>query len=436
MQSTSDNANGGVAERRKGRSGLLLSAALTTSAHLSKIAVGFLLLKLVAVYLGVEGMGRLGNFMSAVLFLSLLAGGGIQNGIIKYVAEYKARPRALLRFLADARAYSLGFCVLILIAALAFNVPLAHFLMGEGGYGWLVIVLGLAQFGFAFSNIVNGAANGLHQTKVYAAIQIIGNLFTLPIAWWLISHHGLAGAALAMVTFYLSYSLPALYFHGRSRLRRSVRWQKFSWQRLSRLGGFTLMAIVGSISVPLVEIVVRQLLTGTVGLEAAGLWQASIKLSSAYMGFFVVFLAAYFMPIVSAQQDRARIAGTVRKFMMLVMGLFLAGASVFYLLREYFIPLLLSQEFSGLTDFIQYQLIGDFLRIATYVIGFVVVAKAATRLYVVLEIGQGVLFCLFSVLALHRGWGLQGVFMAHVAMNVIYFLTSVIGFYFYSRRTV
>jgi len=432
----SGNLSCSVDEKRKGRVGPLLGAILTTSAHLSKIAVGFLLLKLVAVYLGVEGMGQLGNFMSAALFLSLLAGGGIQNGVIKYVAEYKTQPRALLAFLADARVYSLVFCMLIFVAALVLHAPLARFLMNADGYGWLIIVLGLAQFGFAFSNVVNGTANGLHQTKVYAAIQIIGNLLTLPLAWWLISRHGLAGAALAVVTFYLSYSLPALYFYITSRLRRSVRWQALQWSRLRRLGGFTLMAIVGSISVPVIEIVVRQLLTQQVGLDAAGLWQASIKLSSAYMGFFVVFLAAYFIPIVSAQQDRRLIAATVRRFMALVMGLFLIGGTVFYLLREFFIPLLLSPAFSELTRFIQYQLIGDFLRIATYVIGFVVVAKAATRLYIVLEIGQGVLFCLFSVVALRQGWGLQGVFMAHVAMNVIYFMCSVIGFYIYSRRAV
>ncbi|MFK0312813.1 O-antigen translocase [Pseudomonas sp. NPDC090233] len=432
----SDNASSAVVQKRGGRSGLLFSAVLTTSAHLSKIAVGFLLLKLIAVYLGVEGMGQLGNFMSAVLFLSLLAGGGIQNGIIKYVAEFKSRPRVLLGFLADARAYSLGFCSLILVAALAFHVPLARFLMGEEGYDWLIVVLGLAQFGFAFTNIVNGTANGLHETKVYAAIQIIGNVLTLPIAWWLISHHGLAGAALAMVVFYLSYSLPAFYFYIQSRLRRSVRWHKVQAPKLRRLGGFTLMAIVGAISVPVVEIVVRRMLTESVGLEAAGLWQASIKLSSAYMGFFVVFLAAYFMPIVSAQQDRKLIAVTVRKFMGLVMGLFIVGGTGFYLLREHLIPLLLSGDFSDLADVIQYQLIGDCLRISTYVIGFVVVAKAATRLYVALEVGQGVLFCLFSVVALQRGAGLEGVFMAHVAMNVIYFLVSVTGFYFYTRRTV
>lgn len=428
-------SSGDLKMRRVARSGLLLSAALTTLAQLSKIGVGFLLLKLVAVYLGVEGMGQLGNFMSAVLFLSLLAGGGIQNGVIKYVAEYKARPRDLLRFLADARYYSLVFCSVIVLIAIVFQAPLARFLMGDEKFQWLIVVMGLAQFGFAFSNLVNGTANGLHKTKVYASIQIIGNSITLPIAWWLTRQYGLAGAALAMLTFYLSYTLPALYFYARSRLRPTIRWRTFEWPRMRKLCSFTLMAIVGALSVPVVEIVVRQSLTDSVGLEAAGLWQASIKLSSAYMGFFVVFLAAYFMPIVSAEQDRQRVANTVRKFMLLVMGLFFVGASVLYLMRGFFIPLLLSQEFSGLTSYIQYQLIGDFLRISTYVIGFVVVAKAATRLYVMVEIGQGLLFCSLSVLALHQGWGLQGVFIAHVVMNVIYFLSSVTGFYIYSRRT-
>lgn len=418
------------------RGGFLRSAFLTTSAHLSKILAGFLLLKFIAVYVGVEGMGQLGNFMSVMLFMSLLAGGGIQNGVIKYVAEFKTRPRILITFLADAKAYSLFFCLIILVATVFFHVPLAHFLFKSEGYGWLILMLGLFQFVFAFINIVNGTANGLQQTQVYAGIQIVGNLLSLPTAWWLISTYGLIGAVLALVVFYLSYSLPAFYFYVRSNIRRSVRWRAVSWRGLKRLRGFTLMAVVGAISVPVVEIIVRNLITEKVGLDAAGLWQASIKLSSAYMGFFVVFLAAYFMPIVSAQQDRMHIARTVYKFIALIMVLFFVGATVFFRLRESLIPLLLSPEFSELTSYIHYQLIGDFLRVSAYVVGFVVVAKAGTSIYIVSEVGQGSFFCLFSFLALRQGWGLQGVFLAHIAMNAIYVLCALIGFYYYSRRRV
>lgn len=425
-----------LASQGAARSRTLYSAVLTTCAHLSKIAVGFLFLKLVAVNLGVEGLGQLGNFMSAVLFLSLLAGGGIQNGVIKYVAEFKARPVRLTNFLAGARVYSLSICLMFLLAAIIFSTPLARFLLGAEEYSWLIIVLGLAQFGFAFSNIVSGTANGLHDTRTYAAIQIIGNFITLPVAWLLISAFGLVGAALSMIVFYLSYTLPSIFFFVKSKLRRTVRWKRVEWAQYRNLTGFTLMAIVGSISVPLVEIVVRNVLLTDVGLNAAGLWQASIKLSSAYMGFFVVFLAAYFMPMVSAQDNRKEVSRIVLKYMCLVAGIFSVGALGFYLLRGFLIPLVLSDDFSELSGFIQYQLIGDFLRIATYVIGFVVVAKAATKLYILVEVSQGVLFCSLSLLAVKDGMGLHGVFLAHVAMNTIYFVCSVVGFYFYVKRVV
>jgi O-antigen/teichoic acid export membrane protein len=99
----------------------LISAALTTLAQISKIGVGFAFIKLVAVYLGAEGMGQLGHFMSAVTMLSLLAGGGIVNGLIKYVAQYKKLPKELLKTIAVSKAYSLTFCVVVCLLGSAFS---------------------------------------------------------------------------------------------------------------------------------------------------------------------------------------------------------------------------------------------------------------------------------------------------------------------------
>lgn len=40
-------------------------------------------------YLGPEGMGQIGNFMGVVTILSLIAEGGVVNGVIKYVAALR-----------------------------------------------------------------------------------------------------------------------------------------------------------------------------------------------------------------------------------------------------------------------------------------------------------------------------------------------------------
>lgn len=412
---------------------ILHGAVLTTAAQLSKIGGGFLLLKLIAVYLGPEGMGQIGNFMSMVTILSLVAGGGIVNGIIKYVAAFKDDKKSLLVFVSSAKVYSFVFSFVIAIVGCLSSEKIALYILGDSSRYWLIVVLSLAQMGFGFTNLVTGVSNGLMDTRTYARIQIIGNLLVLPIAWLLVSNFYFVGAALSVVLFYLSYSLPAYYFYRRSAFFNRVLILSSLRYNANRLSVYTLMACVGAVSVPLVEIVVRAQLIDSAGLDAAGLWQGSIKLSSAYMGFFTVFLAVYFMPLVVRLEDKKEISVAVIRFVMLVMAVFLAGALCLYVFRATFIPLLLSPRFVALEDLIQYQLVSEFFRVSSYVVGFVVIAKSSLKIYLCSEIAQGLLFMGLSCLFLSQGMSLKGVLFANIIMNVVYFVASMIGFCVYLR---
>ncbi len=258
----------------------------------------------------------------------------------------------------------------------------------------------------------------------------------LPATWVLISNFQFVGAALSMVIFFSLYCIPAMYFYRRSIFFKLPIGYDFELKGFKRLFAFTLMATVGAVSVPLVEIIIRQQIIEHVGFAAAGIWQASIKLSGAYMGFFTIFLAVYFMPMVSEKARIEQITPLVVRFMTLVMGTFLIGAIIFYSLRHYFITLLLSAEFVELESLIKYQLLADLLRVTTYVIGFVVVAKAALKIYLISEFAQGLIFCGVSLFLLNSGAGVKGVFLANLIMNAIYFSVSVAGFLIYRRRAL
>ncbi|POM11183.1 hypothetical protein [Pseudomonas orientalis] len=65
-----------VGKLKEKRAGLLAGAFFTSAAQASKILVGFCILKLIALYLGADGLGKLGHFMSLVSIAVLLAGGG------------------------------------------------------------------------------------------------------------------------------------------------------------------------------------------------------------------------------------------------------------------------------------------------------------------------------------------------------------------------
>lgn len=403
------------------------SALLTSTAHLSKIVVGFLLLKLIAFYLGTEGLGTLGHFMSAVTIVTLLAGGGIVNGVIKYVAEYRFQPRKMLNFVSIATAYSFYFAVVVLLFGVVFSKLISEFLFGSGDFYWVVIFLAVAQLGFAFSNMVTGVCNGLRDTGTFAKIQMIGNLAALPVAWGLVANYTLAGAAIAIVSVFLMCVFPAWYFYRDSAFYRRVSFLKISRAGFKKLSSFSLMLLTSALTFPVVEIIVREFLIRNSGYAEAGIWQGSIKLSSAYLGFFGVFLAYYFMPLISAENEKSIISRHVFKFTLLVMGAYFIGALTLYTGRAFFIPLLLSEDFSKLEGLILYQLIGDFFKISAYVFGFVAVAKAATKLYIVAELVQGLLFLSFVFLSFNQS-GVESVMVGYMLTYICYFLLALVFF--------
>lgn len=416
------------------QSSVVKTAFLTGIAHLSRIAVAFLLIKVIAYYLGPDGLGALGHFMSLATILYMVAGGGITNAVIKYVSEYNQSPRLLARLVSASASYSLVCCIVVGVVGIVCSKPLAGFVFADSSQWWLIVLLSLAQFCYAYVNIVVGVGNGLLATHVYSRIQIAGSLLAVLLVVGLVPVLGFKGAALATISIYLAPILPAIYFHMRSGLRRHIKIVKLSGSEIQRFAKFSGMMVVSAASFPVVEITVRQLLITGAGYEQAGLWQGLVKLSSAYLGFFTIFLSYYFMPLISRENDKLIIRKLTLKVLLAVAVLFSAGAGVLYAGREFFIGHLLSLEFERAADYLGYQLIGDGFRISAYVIGFVAVAKASMRLYIAAEVLQNGLFVLLVCYSGSHSISVLTVVQAYALTYVIYFLVAVVCFVFYLTR--
>ena len=410
------------------------SAVLTTLAQASKIVVGFVILKLIALYLGPEGLGKLGHFMSLTSILALLAGGGIAHGVIKYSAEYRNDKFNLYRLLSTASAFAFVFSVVVALLFLLFSHPISVFILGDGSLAWVISLLSVFQFVLAFNMLFSSVANGLADVKSFALAQAVGNLISLPFAWLLILNFGLSGAAIAIISILAMAVFPSIYLYLRSPLRFRFRRGKIDSLLLKKLSWFSLMLCVSAIAFPVVEIYIRQNLISNSGYTQAGIWQGLIRLSSAYLGFFSVFLASYFMPMISRVNNKEEIERLAYKFIIFVMIVFAVGGGTLYLGRDFFVPLLLSKEFEGLNEFLLYQLVGDFFKAANYVVGFVAVARAATRIYIISEVFQAVLFVSLSLLVGRFVVGAEGVTVAYMVSYVICFVVSILALKFWVRN--
>lgn len=407
---------------------------LTSSAHLVRMLFGLLLIKLISVYLGPEGLGELGQFLSFATILALLAGGGITNGVIKFVAEYKSDARKLQGFIDEAVSYTVFCSALVLLLCIVFAKPLADFIFRDVSYFWVFIVVGFLQCGYAVTNLVVGIVNGLKQTKKYALIQISGSLLAIPVAYCLIDTGGLTGAALAIIASVFVSVFPAMYVYSTLTIKFNYLHSKVKSLSFGRLPHYSLMLVTSAIAFPVVEIIVRHWLIQYSGYLDAGLWQGATKLSSAYLGFFSIFLAYVFLPAISEQDSKDIVLRLAFKYMMLIAVLFTIGATVLYVGRSYFISLLFSDSFRLLGDVLIYQLIGDFFKICAYVIGFVGVAKGATALYIGAECFQSLLFVSLVYSRSTGNDGLKSVMESYAVTYVLYFFVCCVALFIYVRK--
>lgn len=90
--------------------GILFAASI-----LRKLIAGLRIVKIVAIYLGTEGLGQLGQFMSLMSMITILAGGGINTGIIKYVAEFNKEEVQLNGYLRAASMITLVFYLMLFL---------------------------------------------------------------------------------------------------------------------------------------------------------------------------------------------------------------------------------------------------------------------------------------------------------------------------------
>jgi len=400
------------------RTSLLNGAAVAT-----RVATGLALNKVLAVYVGPAGFGVIGQFQSLVAMLAALAGGAFANGITKLTAEHTAdvaRQQAVWR---TAFTLALGGAALAAALLLLFGKALAAWLLADAALAGVMAWLAAALLFIAINTLGLAVLGGLQRVGAFVAASIVGNLLSAGLAIALVVGGGLYGALVAFGVGQAVASLATLYF---CRPVFTGRWAQLIGAIDARsaraLGGFALMAATSAVVLPLSHIVLRDGLTRLIGAEAAGLWQAMWKLSETHLMLLTTTLSLHFLPAFAAIRDGDRLRDEVNRGYRFVLPLVAASALAIWLAREPLVRLLFTREFLPLTDALGWQLVGDMLKIASWVPAFTMISHARTKVFIASE----VLFAMLMTAACLVGaWrlGLVGAAIGYALTYAIYWVT-------------
>jgi len=389
-----------------------------------KLLAGLMVVKVMAIYLGADGLGRLGQFMSLLTIVTMLAGGGISTGIVKYVAQFKSEPLRLSEYVQTASFITLISSVLVGILLYFCSEYISIFLVKSKLYEYEIKVLAFAQFSMALSTFLLGILNGYRLVNEFAVINI-GSIVLGSIGVIIgCAYFGSSGAMFGIM-WYSSCQIIFLLIWYKYKFEFSLSFVKPRW--LSKIGRkyahFALMQLVTVSTLQVSQIIMRNIIEEKTSWIEVGYWQGLIRISDAYLQFITVVLASYYMPRLSEAKNKLEIVKEVCTVYKIVIPLLLVLMPIIFFLRVEIIQILFSKEFLAMSDLFIWQIAGDFFKVIAYIAGYVAIAKAATRIYILADVFQAltlVLLCYFFV----NYFGIKGAVYAYFLTYFIYAVSA------------
>lgn len=353
--------------------------------------------KILAIYVGPAGYAAIGNFQNAVQMITTLGSGAINTGVTKYTAEYHADEAQQRKVWQTAGTIALLGSVITGLLVAVFHRKLAGWFLSDEQYGSVFIWFGLTLVFFVFNTLLLAILNGKKEIKRYVFINIAGSIFSLIVSALMIAQFGLYGA---LLTLAINQSLV---FCVTVALCYRTTWFKLKYligrvdkKTAINLAKFTAMAVTSAVTVPVSHIMVRNLLGENLGWDAAGYWEAMWRLSAAYLMFVTTTLGVYYLPRLSELQDPEDIKKEIIQGYKIILPVAAACGLVIYLLRDFIINLLFSKEFLPMRELFGWQMVGDTLKIGSWILAYVMLGKTLVGIYIMTELFFAFSFYLFS----------------------------------------
>lgn len=377
--------------------------------------------KILAIYVGPAGYAALGQFQNAVQVISTLASGAINTGVTKYTAEYQYNEAEQRKVWQTAGTIALTGSLVLSLLVFILRERLALWFLGNAQLSTVFVWFAATLMLFVFNTLLLAILNGKKDIPRYVLANIAGSALALAITYLMVVNWGLLGALIALAVY------QSLAFFATLFLCLKTPW--FRWRELvgrvslpvaRNLLRYTAMALTTAATVPLSQILIRNHLGQTLGWDAAGYWEAMWRLSGAYLMFVSTTLSVYYLPRLSELMTGIEIKKEILSGYRVILPAAVLCATLVYLLRNFVIVTLFSPEFEPMEELFFWQLIGDVVKIASWLFAFVMLAKSMTKLYVITEIIFAISFYGLSVLMIEQN-GLKGVTIAHALNYLIYF---------------
>jgi PST family polysaccharide transporter len=410
---------------------LIKTSFFTSIAVFFKIATGFVLNKIVAVYIGPIGIAAVGQFSNFFGIITTIGSAGINTGIVKYIAENKDDE------INSQKIISTSF-VTILIASIASGVVLfftseffSNWIFKSSKYVYVIHIVATTLIFSSLNTMLMSILNGRGEVKKYTLANIFSSLFVLILSIFLVVKYKLSGVLIAIVLGQSICFFITLFFV------LKCHWFKinFFFRNIDKtifrsLTHFSIMTLVSVSTGPVALMIIRNYIGNNLSWEEAGYWQGVWTISEVYLMLITSSLGVYYLPRLASLKTEKEIKKEIISTAKIILPIVSFLALMIFLCKNLVVKILFSDDFTPMLSLFKYQLMGDVIKIASWLIAMQMISKRMTKLFVLTEIIFTLTFVILSILFIDL-IGIEGVALAF-AIN--YFLYFVFLFVFFQHN--
>jgi len=402
---------------------LLKVTAMTGLLTLLRMAMGFVIAKVVAIYTGPTGLAMLGQVQSMVASLNGIINAPVGNGVVRYTAEHHEQGlEACSPWWRAAWQWVLILSTIIIPLGFLLSKKISFWLFQDTSLSWVVmatvLVLPFAAIGTLFNSIINGQQH----YRRYVGLGMISALASGSLMLAMIATYNIQGALLAAATQSALIGVVMLCFNIRQPwFRLRCWWGCCDIKYRKDIRNYMFMAITTALTAPISLILVRNIIISQLGWDAAGQWQAVWKISEVYLGVITMALSTYYLPRLSSLKSVDDIVREINKTARVIIPIVAVMALVIYLLRDVAITLLFTENFRSARNLFLVQLFGDVIKISAWLYAYPMLSRGAAKRFIQTEIIFTVIYVLLTYI-LVLVYGLKGANIAYAVNYLFYFI--------------
>jgi PST family polysaccharide transporter len=401
---------------------IVKSSTIIGGSSVIVIALRVVQTKVMASLLGPVGIGLMGLYGSIIDFACTI-GTGINNSGVRQIAE-SAGTGESRRIAGTVTTLRWVVLVLGLLTALLLAVasgPVARLTFGDERYSGAVALLSLAILLTTISGGQTALIQGMRRIYSLARVNVLGTtcalMLNIPIVYFY-RERGIVPCLVCAATMNILFSW---WYARQVKVQEGLKAAAHpTWTEARALLQLGVVFMATGLMTMGAAYLIRMIVLRLLGVGAAGFYQSAWALGGLYVGFILGAMGADFYPrLTAAANDHAKCNRLVNE--QVEVGMLMAGPGLLGTLT--FAPLVMtifySAKFGPAVEILRWICLGMLLRVITWPMGFILLAKGDRRRFFCTEAAANVTHITLVWVGV-RLLGLRGAGMAFFGLYLFY----------------